>query len=231
MSEASATAGIAEITPPPGSPHLALNYCRLGATDAQLAEFFAVSPETLGGWLAHSREFAAAVRRGRKMADVDMIDSLYRLGMGYVEPAEKVMVCRGEPVVVRYQRHHRPDYRAGMTWLCNRMPHLWKWPGTRLHEEAAVEAADRFTLPLLVDESLALEPVATDEPAPGDDAVLESDKEEEAVAAAVPEHPGSLGEVALPAVGRNLHLDMLASIARCAALGLPPPPQPVLAPA
>ena len=62
---------------------LAYNFCRLGASDAQLARLFDVSLETLHLWMADIAHFADVVRRGRFAADVDITNSLFRRAMGY----------------------------------------------------------------------------------------------------------------------------------------------------
>src|SRR5262245_45039324 len=56
---------------------------------------------------------------------VEVIASLHAVGMGYVLPVERVMVCRDKPLIVRYERHLRPHNGAGMFWLCNRLPDQW----------------------------------------------------------------------------------------------------------
>ena len=47
--------------------------------------------------------------------------------VGYVQPVERVMVCHGEPLIVRYTRQRRPHTHAGMFWLCNRLPEQWSY--------------------------------------------------------------------------------------------------------
>ena len=44
---------------------LAHNYCLLGATNAELADFFDVAPRTIDNWIASHSAFADAVQRGR----------------------------------------------------------------------------------------------------------------------------------------------------------------------
>jgi hypothetical protein len=45
------------------------NYCLLGATNDDLAEFFHVSPSTVDRWIARHADFGDAVRQGRIVAD------------------------------------------------------------------------------------------------------------------------------------------------------------------
>ena len=71
---------------------------------------------------------------------VEVIASLHALGMGYVQPVERVMVCRGEPLIVRYTRQLRPHVRAGMFWLCNRMPEQWRYVSSSTSVDCALRA-------------------------------------------------------------------------------------------
>src|SRR5258708_21990591 len=85
---------------------LARNYCRLGATKAQLAEFFAVAPRTIGNWMAGKPEFEEAVLAGRRHADAQVANSLHRLAIGYEHEVERVMRCgRGFKTVTYIKRY------------------------------------------------------------------------------------------------------------------------------
>src|SRR5689334_5989011 len=59
------------------------NYCLLGATNDELAEFFHVSPSTIDRWIAGRADFGDAVRQGRVVADARMARSLYDRAVGY----------------------------------------------------------------------------------------------------------------------------------------------------
>jgi len=104
---------------------LARNYCELGATNESLAKFFDVTPATIVGWMAGVPEFATAVYRGRRFADAHVAASLHRCAIGFGQTVERVMVCRGEPLVVSYTKHHPPDPWACAYWLSNRRPEYW----------------------------------------------------------------------------------------------------------
>ncbi len=153
MSQSSQPAGTAETSPDHPSQHqpdyarLAIHFCRLGASNTQLAALFDVPVETIHLWLANIADFADAVRRGRFAADVDVTNSLYRRGMGYDKVVQRLMVCRGEPMVVSYHKHYPPHVGAGMNWLCNRLPHQWSWHGKK--DVAAEAPADLYARPLL----------------------------------------------------------------------------------
>lgn len=60
---------------------LAMNYCLLGATDAEVAEFLGVGVRTLQDWKQAHPDFAGAMNHGKDQADAKMIGSLYRNGL------------------------------------------------------------------------------------------------------------------------------------------------------
>jgi hypothetical protein len=58
---------------------LACNYCLLGATNDDLAEFFGVRSRTIDNWIATHEAFVAAVRNGRDVADAKVVRGLFRV--------------------------------------------------------------------------------------------------------------------------------------------------------
>ena len=72
------------------------NYCLLGATNDQLAEFFGVSPSTIDNWIAGRRDFEAAVKSGRVVADAKVARGLYVRAVGYDRKVEREVILGGE---------------------------------------------------------------------------------------------------------------------------------------
>lgn len=75
-------AGLANLRPRqtdyrPEYAQLARNYCLLGATDADLAEFFDVSQRTIIRWKKKNPEFAAAITEGSRHANAKVTGRLY----------------------------------------------------------------------------------------------------------------------------------------------------------
>ena len=103
----------------------AYKFCLAGATNDDLAEAFEVAPRTIDRWLQAHREFAAAVRRGRLIADGDVAHNLYRRAIGYTYETSKVLLSDGLPVTVPQTVHRPPDVRACIFWLRNRRPRQW----------------------------------------------------------------------------------------------------------
>jgi len=117
----------------PGRPSLykpeyadiAHNYCLLGATNDELADFFEVSARTLDDWLKVYPDFAQAVRNGRDAADASIARRLYQRAMGYDYDTQKIFVYRGEAVKVDHTVHLPPDVGACIFWLRNRRRRQW----------------------------------------------------------------------------------------------------------
>ena len=125
----------------------ARNYCRLGATNEELAKFFEVSPRTIDNWMATHAPFGEAVRDGRLLADAEVANRLYERAIGFEQVIERREAFRGEEKVITTKVHYPPDTNACMFWLRNRQPKLWRHriveePSTN-HEEllAILEAA------------------------------------------------------------------------------------------
>jgi hypothetical protein len=142
---------------------LAHNYCLLGATKAQLAEFFGVTSRTIDNWLVTIPEFRDEVQRGRNIADAKVADSLYRRAVGYEHEVEGVFGRPGQMQVVRYKKCYPPQTEACVHWLRNRRPQNWggRLKPARQKSEQAVRP-DEMRVPI--------EQRAVTEPAPIEDA-------------------------------------------------------------
>ena len=64
--------------------------CRLGFTDAELADFFWVSEQTVNTWKRRHQEFLESLKRVKAIADAEVATSLYRRALGYSHPAVKI---------------------------------------------------------------------------------------------------------------------------------------------
>jgi hypothetical protein len=119
--------------------------CRLGATDTDLAEVFGVTVATVAGWMADIPDFAHAVSAGRDLADGIVAESLYRLGVGYSHPEDRVLVRRGVPLKVTVTRHYPPHGKSCITWLENRRPHQWSRNAPEKRARTVAEIFDTFS--------------------------------------------------------------------------------------
>lgn len=109
----------------PEYARIAKSMCALGATTADLAETFGVAASTICAWQVSHQEFSESLRVGKKGPDIRVERSLYQRALGYEYQAEKVVICHGEPVVVKYREHVPPDTAACKFWLINRRKNEW----------------------------------------------------------------------------------------------------------
>lgn len=100
--------------------------CKLGATDAQLADFFEVSVSTINLWKVQHKEFSESVKVPKAEADEKVEQSLYRRAMGYEHDEVDIKVVAGALVQTPIRRYYPPDSTAMIFWLKNRKPGEWR---------------------------------------------------------------------------------------------------------
>ncbi|WP_033471358.1 terminase [Bordetella bronchiseptica] len=110
----------------PAFAEQAAKLCRLGATDKDLADFFAVTERTLNTWKKQHAEFLQALNAGKTLADAEVADRLYQRALGYSHPEDDIRICDGVIVTTPTTKHYPPDTVACIFWLKNRRPDLWR---------------------------------------------------------------------------------------------------------
>lgn len=107
-----------------GAKKLAL----LGATDAEMADFFGVDVRTLYRWKNAHEEFCQALKVGKEIADERVERSLFHRAIGYEQEAVKIFMPSGaeKPVYAKYVERIAPDTTAAIFWLKNRRPSEWR---------------------------------------------------------------------------------------------------------
>lgn len=106
---------------------LAENYALLGATDAEIAEFFSVSEQTLNSWKKKFPQFLESLKKGKAVADSNVASKLYNRAIGYDCKAKKIVTYEGKVTdQVEYVEHYPPDTTAAIFWLKNRQPGKWR---------------------------------------------------------------------------------------------------------
>lgn len=100
--------------------------CRLGATDAELADFFDVSETTINNWKGKHPEFVEALKRGKAQADAEVADKLFKRATGYEHESVKIFQYEGGIIEAPYVKRYPPDTTAAIFWLKNRRPDLWR---------------------------------------------------------------------------------------------------------
>lgn len=129
--------------------------CLLGATDAELADFFEVATSTIYNWKNEHPAFLEAIRAGKVKADAEVADSLFRRATGeHVQIEKLVKKDNGEYEAMRLTQYIPGDPAAAYKWLLNRRRQNWTDKHEVIHSgeigtttkeqrDAAVQAALR----------------------------------------------------------------------------------------
>ncbi len=122
----------------------AAKLCRLGAIDADLADFFEVSEVTINAWKKAHPEFLKSIKSGKALVDRDIAERLIERASGseWIEQKEvklkrkntrfddkgkKIETVEEEVVeVVDLKKAAPPDTTAIIFFLKNRRPDLWR---------------------------------------------------------------------------------------------------------
>ena len=104
----------------------AYKLCLLGATDAQLADFFGVEEKTINNWKEKHPKFLQSLNNAKLVADNEVEKSLFQRAMGYSHPEDKIFNNDGEPLIVSTTKHYPPDTTACIFWLKNRQKEQWR---------------------------------------------------------------------------------------------------------
>lgn len=115
--------------------------CRMGATRADLAEFFEVAPSQIQAWACRHEEFGTAIRVGKEPADDRVEQSFYMRCVGFThatqrttrevewfddeETGERRSRVKKE-VTVSEETYYPPEWGAAFAWLKNRRPAQWR---------------------------------------------------------------------------------------------------------
>jgi hypothetical protein len=102
--------------------------CKLGATNADLADFFEVSTATIWHWSCQHPKFLSAQKIGKGVYDDVVERSLHHRARGYSydEEISSVNEETGETEVKRVRKHIPPDTTACIFWLKNRRRERWR---------------------------------------------------------------------------------------------------------
>ena len=104
----------------------AAKLCALGATDADLADFFEVSIRTIERWRSRHEKFCRSIKGAKKEADNRVERSLYQKAVGYTFDAVKIFQHQGKIIEAPHREHVPPDTAAAIFWLKNRRKDVWR---------------------------------------------------------------------------------------------------------
>lgn len=100
--------------------------CLLGATDAEMADFFGVVESTINLWKLEHPTFSESIKEGKRLADSNVADRLYQRAMGFEHDSEEIKVIGAEVQRVPIRKIYPPDTVAAIFWLKNRQKDKWR---------------------------------------------------------------------------------------------------------
>lgn len=100
--------------------------CLLGHTDAELAEFFEVSEQTINAWKKAQPDFLESIKKGKAFADSDVASKLFHRATGYEHPEDDIRAVEGAIVITPTIKRYPPDTAAAIFWLKNRQRDKWR---------------------------------------------------------------------------------------------------------
>lgn len=101
-------------------------FCKLGATDKELADFFDIAESTLNLWKTEHPKFMESIKKGKEQADAEVAEKLFKRATGYSHPDVDIKVVNDEIVTTRLTKHYPPDTAAAIFWLKNRQKKKWR---------------------------------------------------------------------------------------------------------
>lgn len=115
--------------------------CLLGATDAEIADFFEVAVSTVNLWKTEHKEFSDSIKKGKTLADAHVANRLFDRATGYAfdettyekvgssldgvddDPNDMKLEVYKKKVITK---EIAPDTTAGIFWLKNRQKDKWR---------------------------------------------------------------------------------------------------------
>lgn len=104
----------------------------LGATDAEMANFFEIALSTFHLWKLDHPKFSDSIKKGKETADATVTDSLFKRANGYSHKDVDIRTVpdgqgMGSKIVqTPIIKHYPPDTVAAIFWLKNRQPAKWR---------------------------------------------------------------------------------------------------------
>lgn len=105
---------------------LAYNYCLLGATDSELADFFDVCEATINNWKIDYPSFLESLKKGKQIADAKVAKAIFHRATGYEHEDVDIKMYEGSIIKTKYTKRYAPDPTSAIFWLKNRQPGKWR---------------------------------------------------------------------------------------------------------
>lgn len=103
-------------------PNMVRGLAMLGLTDEAMADFFSIATSTFYLWCKKHKEFSESLKKGRLLADIEVVSSMYKRATGMTITEQKVASTKDDWEVVDLKKELPPDVGAGAFWLKNKHP-------------------------------------------------------------------------------------------------------------
>jgi hypothetical protein len=97
-----------------------------GFTDAEIADVFQVTEQTVNNWKKDYPQFFESLKAGKEIADQKVVKSLYERALGYSHPEVHITQHQGKVTKTDVIKHYAPDPTSMIFWLKNRNPDQWR---------------------------------------------------------------------------------------------------------
>lgn len=103
-----------------------VKFCKLGATDKELADFLDITESTLNEWKKKYPQFSESLKKGKILADANVASALYKRAVGFKHKAIKIFQHNGKTIEHEYMEYFPPDAVSCFFWLKNRQSDRWR---------------------------------------------------------------------------------------------------------
>ena len=101
--------------------------CLLGATDAELGDFFNVTEQTINNWKEAHPEFFESIKKGKDLADAKVAEKLFHRALGFETTEVITAASQGFITDIKeVKKVYPPDPTSAIFWLKNRQPKKWR---------------------------------------------------------------------------------------------------------
>ena len=115
----------------PDFPDVVRAIAMQGVTDDEHAFSFGLNPSIIRGWRKLYPDFDEAVKEGRTVADLQVIEALHKKAIGHTYDTDVVIKHGNDYSIETIAKHEPPETNAIKYWLSNRDPD--RWNRTALH--------------------------------------------------------------------------------------------------
>jgi len=97
-----------------------------GYTDKEMAGFFGVSEQTFNTWKHKHPKFLESLKAGKAPANGEIAVSMFNQAKGYTRIEERLVKSGEDTVIEKLEVYYPPNTTAGIFFLKNRMPTVWR---------------------------------------------------------------------------------------------------------